>query len=269
MSRVRLHAAFSLRRFCVDSEMNRYSLTSIAFLLSAFACSTNPKQTDEKTDSLPGTLSIMDTTYTVTISNEDETTDSSSNEESFRFSVDACLDSMMALRKAASIYAISTSYDGYESGANTTYYFDSAMSLTWCEIDWSMEGQEGNSTYYFVNDEMEGGRNYEADGDSEQTEIYCANLQPSYGYSRKLIAGENERYETIDGAGFISQRSSVRDDFNRMIGILIERKNEFELSEKDAILNSENESTEYGTEVTTRENYTMNIEVFRRLISEE
>jgi hypothetical protein len=190
------------------------------------------------------------------------------SEQEFLRRVETSIDSIMEIKKARSVYSLSGSFSGYESGADATYYFDSVFSLTYCEISWSSEGSSGTGVYFFDADEVDGGKTSESEGDSEDITVFYSIFQPHYGVTTTL-AGNEPTYSVLDGKSFNAERSSVNNDYNRLINRIVESRDGIILSETDATLDIEKETDGYGESFTEREAFRMSIEVYENVIKPE
>jgi hypothetical protein len=183
--------------------------------------------------------------------------------------VESAVDSMIEIEKGRSVYSLSGSFNGYESSADATYYFDSLFSLTYCEITWNSEGSSGSGTYFFDADEVDGGKTSESAGDSENITVFYSLFQPQYGVTATLMAEYDPAYTIFDGPAFIAERSSVKNDYNRLVNRIIEYKDQITISETDASIDVENETDSYGETFTERETFRMSIEVYEKVIKPE
>jgi hypothetical protein len=242
-------------------------LTSF-IILTLMNCSGTTAVSENSTNADSITAAVVDTT-SKNAANIEEANYVVIPREQLLKEVESAVDSMIEIEKARSVYSLSGSFNGYESSADATYYFDSLFSLTYCEITWSSEGSSGSGTYFFDADEVDGGKTSESAGDSEDITVFYSLFQPQYGVTTTLMSEYDPAYTIFDGPAFIAERSSVKNDYNRLVNRIIEYKDQITMSETDASIDVENETDSYGETFTERETFRMSIEVYEKVIKPE
>jgi hypothetical protein len=249
----------------MNLRKNLHYIATAAILLNCAGAATS-SETAVTTDSAATVATIDSVTSTSSVQDVDYAI---APEEEFVVRVEHSVDSMIEIKKTMAVYSLSGSFNGYENSADATYYFDSLFSLVYCEISWSNEGISGSGIYFFDADEVDGGRASESGGDTEENTVFYSIFQPQYGVVETLMAEYNPAYSIFDQSSFISVRSAVKDDYNRLVNRILEHKDDIVLTEDDASLDLENETDSYGETFTEREAFRMPIEVYEKVIKPE
>ncbi len=190
---------------------------------------------------------------------------SEDNGNDFALMVQESFDSALAARKSESVYALQASFQGYESSADATYYYDSTLALTYCEIMWSMEGTSGTNTYIFSADQAEGGKEELSATSSDEITVFLSDYHPRYGFTRTMMAEADEETSELDEQKFISKRSEVSNEYNRLVARMLEYAQSMVVDDTGATLELENE-VDYGETFTERESFRLDKPVYEMLI---
>ena len=157
------------------------------------------------------------------------------------------------------------SYDGYESSANATYYYDSMLSITYCEVTWSMEGTSGTNTYIFSADQVDGGKEELYGNSVDEVSVFLSSYRPRYGYTKTTMPESDEEVIELDEPKFISRRTEASNEYNRIVARMLEYAQSMVVDENEAVLELENE-VEYGETFTERERFRLDLPIYEMLI---
>ena len=165
-------------------------------------------------------------------------------------------------------YTINSSFSGYESESESTWYFDSQLNMKYCTGSWGMEGNSGSYSYYFADDDLLA---YSAEDfgqqTSETTQFHMA-FKPAYGFSKTTSeSGEDTKY--LDESFYTSTNSSAKDEFRQVLNLI--RSNQQDASvtgDKVSIHIASVDSVNFGTEITITEEYSISKILFDKLIEE-
>jgi hypothetical protein len=179
--------------------------------------------------------------------------------------VQQSFDSAFAVKKDESVHSMSASFQGYENSADATYYYDSALSLTYCEVMWNMEGTSGTNTYLFTADQVEAGKEELSTSDTDEVTIFLSEYRPRYGFTKTIMAEYNDEVIELDESKFISRRTEAVNEYNRIVARMLEYAQSMVVDEDGAVLELENE-VEYGETFTERERFRLDLPIYEMLI---
>jgi hypothetical protein len=104
--------------------------------------------------------------------------------DSIATAIQEAVDRMKSQYSRNYSYSLNGTYSGYESSADATYYFDSFLHLTFCEVSWNSEGSSGEQSYYFKDDDFVGGMESNYYTNAEETIWIDRSFKPVFGFSK-------------------------------------------------------------------------------------
>lgn len=239
------------------------SLLIISFSLLTCSKPAITESNSEEDTTITAELSA-DTVYKESTTEIEETTFTEDGDD-FTLMVESSFDSVLALKKSESVYSMTATFDGYESSADATYYFDSALSITYCEVGWSMEGTSGTNTYIFSADQVDGGKEELSGNSSDEITVFLSEYRPRYGFTRVMMSESDPKITELDESKFISRRTEASNEYNRIVARMLEYAQSMEVTESEARLQLENE-VDYGETFHERELFRLDIPVYEMLI---
>src|SRR5688572_24389769 len=200
--------------------MNHFCLTLISLLL--FSCSNTKSNSVYVMDSL-----VTDSISTVEVSqlNDEEIAEEIPDEpegDSLIHAITAAIDEVSATREQeGEKYTMSARYNGYESGSESTWYFDSSLNLKYCNGSWDMEGTSGTYSYYFDGDDLVAYSSEDMYQEGGEVMLLHTAFTPTYGFTRSS-SGEEETITYLYESTYNSQNASAKDEFSKLLNLIRE-----------------------------------------------
>ncbi|HEY3406073.1 MAG TPA: hypothetical protein VGK59_21955 [Ohtaekwangia sp.] len=170
--------------------------------------------------------------------------------------------------KEGDYYTISSGYSGYESGSESTWYFDSQLNMVYCTGRWDMEGNSGSYTYYFEDNDLLAYSAEDQGQESTETTLLHSAFKPLCGLVRTSTeTGEDIRY--LDESAYSSNNASAKEDFRHVLDLIRSNQESADFTGPEVSIHIANvDSTNYGMEVTLTENYSISKILFDKLIKD-
>lgn len=225
--------------------------------------------TTQEADST-ATDSLFETVINEEISEDDETLAQyySGEGDSLVNAIRIAVDELAQKMEGDAPYTISARYSGYESGSESTWYFDSSMNLKYCKGSWDMEGTSGSYTYYFDGDDLMAYSAEDLYQESSESTILHTSFKPTYGFS---TAGSEESTDTtmLYEEAYNSNNQSAREEFSKLLRLIRDNMDSATVSDQEVSIRIERvDSQNYGMDVTISENYSISKALFDNYIKE-
>jgi hypothetical protein len=240
-------------------------------VLLAIACSQKPTQDSANSPA----ASVDSTDSTIAEYSDDEAysedseyaDESETSRDSLAQAITEAVDETEEERKNASVFSLSGTFKGYENSTDASYYFDNNLTLTYCDVSWSMEGTSGKFMYLFDGDDLVGGHEDNYYNDFEEYVTLHSKFNPTFGFSKTNGAEDDSYINLIGEADFLSRKSDANTQFQRLVSRIKEYQDSVTIDGEFFVLRLEN-VVNYGEDFTETEEYKISKRVFDKLIKD-
>lgn len=189
----------------------------------------------------------------------DDTTDP------LQLSIETALNDLSEAVEPHMQFKLSATFNGYENGIDSHYYFDSLLNLRYSTVSWSSEGTSGNYTYYFDNGKLVGARESNYYQDREELLLLHADFKPNYGVLKTEREPNQHELTYLSESDFITKSMEALSEYQRLIKRVKEYKDSVTIQNEVVKLQIQN-VVNYGEDFTEQENFEMSRKVYDVLI---
>jgi hypothetical protein len=233
------------------------------------ACSSPRTQDGSLTPSDTTSLAEADTAseYNDNTEYADEVVEEEIADDTLASAFQTAIDETATELTTASVYTLTASFSGYESGTDAEYHFDEDMSLAYCNVTWSMEGSSGSYTYYFTNDELVAGEEQNSYNDYEETVLLHRKFKPSYGFTTTNGTEDDSNHTILGEADYISRNTDSHNELDRILSRIREYQDSVSIEDDVYTIRIEN-IVNYGEDFTETEQFKISKKLFDAWIKE-
>ena len=186
--------------------------------------------------------------------------------DSIRSAIMAAIDDITTEATYRTAYNLSSDFFGFESSNNVSYNFDSLYNLTYCVIDWNLEGSSGSAAYYFENGELIAGTEQDYHGDTENDLVFHKGFGPVCGYLMVTEPGSVAKVTDFTQKELNNKQTELLNNLKAMLETIKQNIDSVAVDEFTATLHSET-TANYGEDFTSTHDYTMDVAIFNRFIN--
>jgi len=163
-------------------------------------------------------------------------------------------------------YTISSRFDGYESGSESTWYFDKSLNLKYAKGSWDMEGTEGTYAYYFDGEDLLASIADDQYQEGSESTLIHKGFAPIFGFTRSNNEGA-EGVSYVYESAYTTSNKSAKEEFSKLLDLIRNNLDSAIVNDYEVSIHIEN-VVNYGIDVTQKEDYSISKVLFDKLIKE-